>query len=113
MLSQPNKMFINFIQLLPYWTTKSIKFSHLTSCRLNEIEDNELKQLPITFFYVFDMLIQKVSLIWSLYFLSSPGGICVDDGQLQLLRLSVDLLHDLHQTDPLGRSTEEENRCRV
>lgn len=43
-------------------------------------------------------------------FFSSSGGVCVDDGQLQLLLLPAGLLHHLVQTDPLGRSAEEENR---
>lgn len=42
-------------------------------------------------------------------FFSSSSRVCVNDGQLQLLLLPAGLLHHLVQTDPLGRSPEEEN----
>lgn len=72
---------------------------------------NVWKQLSGVWGYYYSLFYVCVldSLTWDLYFLSSPGGICVDDGQLQLLRLSADFLPHLLQTDPLGRSTEEEN----
>lgn len=44
---------------------------------------------------------------------SSPGGVRVDHGQLQLLCSSAHVLHHLHQADPLGCREEEENRRRL
>lgn len=60
------------------------------------------------FYFLLQPFPPLISVCWM--FFSSSGGVCVDDGQLQLLLLPAGLLHHLVQTDQLGRSTEEESR---